>query len=421
VALRAATHASPVTWSIVRKIDTHRFQRATRTTAKEINRQILLNLVREHEPISRAELARKMNIGRGVVTSLIGELIADASIYEGDTVDAPRGRRPRMLYIRTRDRLVVSIDVRLSRTYVMLGDFAGTQIVLESFETILEPDELTAELGKRIRRLLKSHGAAGRCEGVGLVVPGMVDRRTGRVLHAPQLGWRDVDIRGPLADATGLDVHIQNAPIACALAQIWLGGRGHPHGDFVYVTVSDGVGAGIVINGEVVVGHDSTAGEFGHVPVVSDGPKCMCGARGCLELYASNIATVARYLNRGVGASAARAQLRKMPVTINDVIDRAREGDARAKQAVLESARYLGSGLGIIVNALNPSRIYVGGEITGVWDQIEPTIREAVRERALTAAAAETPIVPEQVGGLPRLRGATALVTAPMFAAPRVA
>lgn len=405
----------------LRKINTQSFRRATRTTAREINRQIALNLVREHEPISRADVARRLKIGRGVVTSLISELIAEGSIYEGDTADAPRGRKPRMLYIRTRDRLVVSIDVRLSRTYIMLNDFAGTQIALESFETILDPEALTAQLVRRVRQLVESHGAAGRCEGIGLVVPGMVDRRTGHVLHAPQLGWRNVDVRGPLAAGTGLKVYIENAPIACALAQIWLGQKGYSNGDFVYVTVSDGVGAGIVVNGEVVRGHDNTAGEFGHIPIVSDGPECLCGARGCLEVYSSNIATVSRYLKREIETAAPRERLQSMPLTINDVVDRARAGDPEARAALLESARYIGLGLGIIVNSLNPSRIFVGGEITAAWDQLEPTIRAAVRERALTQAAAETPIVPEYVGGLPRLRGATALVAAPMFAAPRVA
>ena len=405
----------------MRKINTLSFHRATRSTARDINRQIVLNLVREHQPISRADLARRMKIGRGVVTSLIGELIGDGAIFEGDTIDAPRGRRPRMLYVRTRDRLVVSVDVRLSRTYVMLNDFAGTQIALETFETILEPAELAQELVQRINRLLETHGAAGACEGVGLVVPGMVDRRTGRVIIAPQLGWRDVDVRGPIAEGTGLAVHIENAPIACALAQMWLGQRGESNGDFVYVTVGDGVGTGVVVNGEVVRGRDHIAGEFGHIPMVSDGPACLCGGRGCWEVYTSNIATLSRYLGRDLPSGASRAQVQSMPLTMLDLIGRARVGEARAVAALEETARYLGLGIGVIINTLNPAQIFVGGEITAAWPLLERTIRAAVAERALTAAAAATPIVPEQVGGLPRLRGATALVAAPQFAAPQVA
>src|SRR3954469_19380989 len=197
----------------MRKINTRSFVRATRSTTREINRRIVLNLVREHQPISRADLARRLRVGRGMVTSLVGELLSEGSVYEGTTVDAPRGRKPMMLYVRTHDRLAIAVDVRFSRTFVMLSDFSGTPIALESFDTIVEPDALVDALAKRIARLLKTHKAAGKCNGLGLVLPGMVDQRTGRVLNAPQLGWKDVDVRDALAAKTGLQVHVENAPI----------------------------------------------------------------------------------------------------------------------------------------------------------------------------------------------------------------
>ena len=130
----------------MRKIDTRRFVRATRSTPRDINRLILLNLVREHQPISRADLARRMDIGGGMITALVDVLLGEEAIYEGATVDAPRGRRPKMLYVRTRDRLVIGVDVRFTRTYVMLGDFSGTPVATESFDTIVEsirPPRLT--------------------------------------------------------------------------------------------------------------------------------------------------------------------------------------------------------------------------------------------------------------------------------------
>jgi len=406
----------------MRKIDTRRFVRATRSTPRDINRQILLNLVREHQPISRADLARRMDIGRGMITALVDELLGEEAIYEGATVDAPRGRKPKMLYVRTRDRLVVGIDVRFTRTYVMLGDFSGMPVATESFDTLVDPAALVDALVVRIARLLDDHGACGRCEGIGLVVPGMVDQRTGRVLNSPQLGWRDVDIRDALALGTGLPVHIENAPIACALAQMWLGQHGaEAASDFAYVTVSDGVGVGIVVNGQVVRGQGNTAGEFGHLPISVDGPVCLCGATGCLEAYTSNIATLKRYLGRDLTAAQTRDLLRSTGLTIGDVLARARAGDARATAAVEETAHYLGVGLGMVINALNPAQIIVGGEITALWDRIAPIVEDEVARRALTATAAATPIVPELAGTSPRLRGATALVTAPVFAAPQVA
>lgn len=406
----------------MRKINTRSFVRATRSTTRDINRQILLNLVREHQPVSRADLARRMRVGRGMVTSLVSELLADGSIYEGTTVAAPRGRKPMMLHVRTKDRLVIAIDVRFSRTYLMLTDFSGARLAMETFETVVDPRALVAALAERIPRILKAHRAEGKCNGVGLVVPGMVDQRTGRVLNAPQLGWRDVDVRAMLAEATGFDVHIENAPIACALAQMWLGERGtDTPRDFVYVTVSDGVGAGVVVNGEVVRGHNNTAGEFGHVPVDPNGPTCLCGARGCLEAYTSNLATLSRYLGHEFSPTETRGLLHASGLTITDVITRADAGDARAVAALEETARHLGGGLAVIINTLNPAKIFVGGEITDAWDRVYPVIQQVIRERTLTSLAAATPLLPDPATNYPRLRGATALVAAPLFAAPQVA
>src|SRR6185436_10474415 len=158
---------------------------------------------------------------------------------------------------------------------------------------------------------------------------------------------------------------IENAPIACALAQVWLGQRGGDvPDDFVYVTVSDGVGAGVVIHGEVVRGHSNTAGEFGHIPIDLEGPVCLCGSRGCLEAFTSNLATLSRYLGHEFSPTATRDLLHESKLTITDVIARSRSGDARATAALEETARHLGGGLAVIINTLNPAQIVVGGEIT---------------------------------------------------------
>jgi N-acetylglucosamine repressor len=404
----------------MRKIDTDAFTKGTRSTPRLINLQIALNLVREHQPISRADLARRMDVGRGMITPLVHELLRSGVVYEGDTVDAPRGRKPTMLYVRTWDRLAIAVDVRFSRTYVMLGDFDGTQLAIESFETIVDSDALVAELGTRIRRLLQSSHRVGTCEGIGLVVPGSVDQRSGRIYHSPQLGWRDVDIRDALQSATGLPVHVENAPHACALAETWLGKR--RNGDFAYVTVSDGVGVGMVVDGEVMRGHSHTAGEFGHIPITLDGPRCLCGSLGCLEAFTSNLATLSRYLGRELfSPPEMRKVLRSSGLTIQELIRRARMRDERAIHALQETGSYLGRGLLMIIHALNPHRILVGGEITAAWDLIEPRLSSLIQERALTPAAAATPIIPEQSEVSPRLRGGIALVAAPIFAAPEVA
>lgn len=167
-------------------------------------------------------------------------------------------------------------------------------------------------------------------------------------------------------------------------------------------------------------GTSNSAGEFGHISLSPDGPRCLCGARGCWEAYTSNLATLSRYLGRELAPMWGSPYQEAVPLTMHDLIALSDEGDPRAREALLATGHYLGVGLAAIVNALNPSQIFVGGEITDAWDLIEETVRGGISARALTQTAAATPVLPEQRGGYPRLRGATALVTAPHFAAPRV-
>jgi len=406
----------------MRKINTGQFRRATRSTPREINRKIVLNLVREHQPLSRADLARRMHVGRGMITQLVEGLITDGVLFEGAVANAPRGRKPTLLHVRTRDQFAIAVDVRFARTYVALTDLDGRQIALESFPTELDPDALVAELSGRVTRLLDSHGVS-ECEGIGIVVPGMIHRRTGQILNSPQLGWRGVEIRQKLQADTGLRVFIENAPIACALAHMWLPPfGGGDEGNFVYVTVSDGLGVGVVEDGEVFRGHGDTAGEFGHLPLSLDGPRCMCGLRGCWEAYTSNVATLARYFGLDASVPEGRERLRMSGFTLEDLIARVRAGDARALAALEETGHYLGLGLAGIVTALSPARILVGGEITAAWDLIQDVVAQRIRERTLTAAAAATPVAPAPLQSeSPRLRGATALLVARKFAAPKVA
>jgi predicted NBD/HSP70 family sugar kinase len=408
----------------MRKINTRDFHVATRTTSRDINRHIALNLIREHQPISRADLARGMKMTRGVVSVLVQELIAQGLIYEGATGEAARGRKPTFLHIRTHDRMVVAVDVRFTRTYLMLCDFSGRELAIESYDTVFSIPEFVKDLAGRIRKLLKRQGLGFRCEGIGLVVPGMVDQRTGKILNAPALGWRDVDIRTKLSGATGLPVHIENSGRASALAQLWLK-RGEATGghNFVYISVSDGVGLGVVVNGELLRGRDQIAGEFGHMPINLDGPRCMCGSNGCWEVYTSNLATLARYFGWNLSKHSPKRlkEAERSAFTVLDVVARARSGDSKALSAVQATGRFLGLGIATIINIVNPDCIYLSGEITTAWDLIEDTVRQAIGERALTESATRTPLRVASAHDYPRLRGAAALIAAPTFAAPRVA
>ena len=405
----------------MRRINPSRFRVATRGTSRAINSQIVLNLVRAHQPISRADLARTMGVGRGAVTLIVNDLLARKLIFEGATGETVRGRKPTFLYIDSRRRAVVAADIRASDTYLMLADLLGKPLAgVRSFPTVRDPKALVATLASRIKTLLSEHPEVDACEGIGVVVPGMVEHSTMTVLHAPTLGWRNVNIREPLAAATGLPVQVENSGRACVLAQAWAIRDASAPGDLVFVSVSDGVGVGVMIHGEILRGTHNIAGEFGHVPLSLDGPPCSCGSTGCWEAYVSNRATLTRYFGRDV-ETAGPTSVEPRAFSIEDLIARARAGDAKAVTAIQATARYLGLGLASVVNATDPARLYIGGEITAAWDLIEATVRAALKERALTPAAGATDIRPVAASEHPRLRGAAALVVSPAFAAPVVA
>jgi len=386
----------------------------------------VLNLIREHQPISRAELARRMNVRRASLTLIVRELLENSEVIETGTAVAARGRRPTLLRIQNSGRLATAVDVRPTQTSLVLADFGGTVLKRDVFPTPSRPEDLARELGARVNKLLGADVPAGAtCHGIGVVVPGMVDRRGGRVLYAPRLGWRDVDLRDALATHVGIPVFVESAPIACALARLWslTGSESRAVNNFAYVSVSDGVGVGIVVSGEVLRGEAHTAGEFGHVSLDPHGPLCACGRRGCWEAFACNSATSMRYIAEVSGAKGvgARANGRRGPLpAVEEIVRRAKRGERAAQVALAATGREIGRGLAAVVCAINPKRIYVAGEVTAAWDLLEAPLREALVEGTLTTAARETPVFPDRAPGEYRLLGAIALVAAPNYAAPRV-
>src|SRR5262245_30050287 len=184
----------------MRRINPARFQVATRGTTREINRAIVLNLVRAHQPISRADLARTMGVRRGAISLIVEDLLKSNLIFEGATGETLRGRKPTFLYIDSRRRAVIAADIRASESFLMLCDVLGKPLTgVVSFPTDRDPGRLVSALALRINSLLAEHRDLDVCQGIGIVVPGMVEHSTMRVLHAPNLGWRDVNLRIPLS------------------------------------------------------------------------------------------------------------------------------------------------------------------------------------------------------------------------------
>jgi predicted NBD/HSP70 family sugar kinase len=403
----------------MRKIDLTNFQVATSETARDINRRIVLNLIRTHQPISRADLARHSGLQRSTVSVITEQLIEEQWVIEGANGHAPRGRRPRFLHLNKERVGIIGINIRPARTTIALANLDAHFVAQESMPTGQEPDQFIAHLGSRIRSMVGMRPEM-TYEGIGVSLPGRVDLASQRLVFAPNLGWGEVDLKTPLEQATGLPVELENAANACALAEVWFGRRAEGVHNLVALTVSEGIGSGLMLNHQLVRGSTGMAGEFGHITIVEDGLACRCGNRGCLEVYASNSAAV-RYYTQSSAARYNRAGTRttEQTPTFDDVLRLAEQNDPKALEAIDQLAHYLGIGIALIVTGLAPDVIVVVGEITRFWDRVGPVINGIVKNRSFTHAP--TRILPTDPATQPRLRGTIALVLQKYFGAPAVA
>jgi len=370
---------------------------ASSEAIRNVNRRIVLNLIRTRHPISRADLARVSGMQRSTISLIVEELIREDWVIEGPTGRLPRGRRPTFLHL-NEDRLIVGVDIRPAQTTVALADVNGNFTAQEIYPTPRDPAAAIALLVKRIRAI--TYACEGKkIEGIGISVPGRINRTEGHLVFAPNLKWRDVDLGKPIAKATGYDVEIENAANACVLAAAWFD-RMDDCRNLVVVTVSEGIGTGIYMNGELARGHNNLAGEFGHVPLDPKGPACSCGSRGCWEVFASNRAAL-RYYHESSTPS-------ERP-NFTDLLRLADLGDNRAAKALDTMAHYLGRGMRMIVAGLAPERIIVIGDLTKSWERFGPVIESEVR--ALVLQGGFPPLlIPVHEEGMARLRGTVALV-----------
>jgi predicted NBD/HSP70 family sugar kinase len=373
-----------------------RIRPASSEVARDINRRIILNLIRLRHPISRADLARVSGLQRSTVSLIVEQLIEEQWVVEGPTGRLPRGRRPTFLRLND-ERVIIGVDLRPTRITVAVSDANGKFSARETMVTPADPGAAMAELIERIQRVVKS--CRGRkIEGIGISVPGRIDERTNCLVFSPNLKWAGLDMRTPIANATGLTVELENAANACVLAAVWFD---HVEcRNLVVITVSEGIGAGLFLNGQLVRGQHGLAGEFGHVSLDPEGPLCNCGLRGCWEMFASNRAALRYYFE-----SAAKTG----DLSFADLLRRADRGDSRARTAVNRMAHYLGRGLRTIVAGLAPERIIVIGDLTQSWEHFGPVIESEMQTSTLPGRCAPR-VIPSRNDGMDRLRGTVALV-----------
>lgn len=395
-----------------RTVDLNNFQAATAKTARDINRRIVLNLIRKHQPISRADLARHSRLQRSTVSAITEQLIAERWVTVGALGDLPRGRKPTFLHLNGDRAAILGVDVRPAETTIAVADLSMRFLSQETIPTSDNPEQFIAELCKRICHTTKSSPRL-RFEGIGMALPGRVDLATNKLAFAPNLGWKAVDLKTPLEQATGLTVDLENAANACALAEIWSGRHSERVRNLISLTISEGIGVGLILNGQLVRGAGGLAGEFGHVAVQEDGPRCKCGNQGCFEACASNTAAV-RYFSEL--KSSANARKPSAP-SFGSILQLVEQGDVCACDALDRMAHFLGIGTAMLVTGLSPDVIVLVGEVTSAWERVGPIVNRIVERRAV--AGLHTRILPTDPRTQPRLRGAIALVLQEHFGAPQ--
>ncbi len=380
----------------MQKVDLAYVRLASSEIARDINRDVVLEVIRANQPVSRAELSRLSGLQPSTVSLIVNQLIQERWVRDGAVAKLPRGRRPTMVGLND-DLVMLVADIRPKMATVAVVDLNGRFLSRAQLPVTSDPQKTVAKIIETMLRMKQEHPNRS-FEGVGVALPGRVDSSTQRLRFAPNLGWKDFDIKGAIEKATGIAVEMDNAANACLLAETWFG-RMDGVRNAVLVTVSEGVGTGILSNGEIIYGDRNMAGEFGHIPLDMNGPVCSCGARGCWEIYASSNAAL-RYYAESKPAVPVR--------TIEDLLRLASEEDAAAIAALTKQAEYVGKGLRLISAALAPQVILIAGDIVGAWQRLGPIIEKSFAEAAL--AGLKPKIMPSHEPEVARLRGAAIVV-----------
>jgi len=403
----------------MRKIDLSNFRVARSETARDINRRIVLNLVRQHQPISRASLARRSGLQRSTVSAIAEQLLAQRWVIEGATRHLPRKHKPTFLHLNDDQAEIIGVDIQPITTTLAVAGIDSHFLAQESMTTGKDPTEFVARLSRRILDLMRAHPKSSY-EGIGVSLPGRIDVKTQRLTFAPNLEWGELDIKTPLEKATGLPVELENAANACALAELWSGRHLEGVSNLVTVTVSDDIGVGMIMNGQLVQGSTGVAGEFGHVTLMPEGPQCRCGNRGCWEVLASNAAAARYYAQSATvrkGEVGSKSDMAKVP--FGDILRLVEQGDTKACRTLDQMAHYLGVGIAMLVTGLAPDVLVVVGDVTRAWERVGPIVDETVKRLSFTGAARR--ILPTNPEAQPRLRGTMALVLQKHFGAPFIA
>jgi predicted NBD/HSP70 family sugar kinase len=381
----------------IRRIDLAYVELASSEVARDINRDVVLELIRTKQPIARADLSRWSGLQPSTVSLIVEQLLKEKWIVEGAAAKRPRGRRPTLLSLNG-DMVILVADIRPDQAVVAVVDLNGRFLSREALPLLSDPARGVSNVIDCMERMRARHPERS-FEGIGLSLPGRVDPVTQRLILAPNLKWSDYDIKKAIEQRIPLQVEMDNAANACLLSELWFG-RMDGIRNAVLITISEGVGAASLANGQLVTGKSGLAGEFGHVPLYPNGLQCGCGRSGCWEMYASSRAALRFYAELAPKAAA--------PLTIRELLNRAEDGDRKAVEALSRQAMFLGQGLRLITTALSPDLILLTGDLTISWSRFGPIVEAELRSQALAGVTPRLMVTTD--AELARLRGAGALV-----------
>ncbi|WP_431804073.1 ROK family transcriptional regulator [Halobacillus andaensis] len=385
---------------------------------KSLNRSVILNKIRTDGPISRAAIAKETKLTPPTVSSIVKELLDSELVVESAQGQSNGGRKPTMLIINAKNFYVIGLDVGPTLLKSILTDLNGT-IIEESHSAILTPtsnEELLQLMKKTITELINYDRE--KIIGIGVGMHGVVDVESGTSLYAPNLQLRDIPIKNVLENEFGITVKVENDARAMALGEVWFG-DGSGTDNIVAVNLGRGIGAGIIINGELFHGESSIAGEIGHMTIDIRGPKCTCGNYGCLQTLASGPAIAERAAREmAIGKNSSLENKVGNDLDQIDgkmVYEAALEGDSLCVSVLNEAGIYLGIGLVNLIHTLNPTKVIIGGGVSNAGDFLLDSLKDTIQRRALTKSAKHTKVLLSTFSEHATTLGAVSLILVELF------
>lgn len=380
-----------------------------RTLMRDINRHLVLNLIKNRGPLSRTDIAALSNLGQSTVTNIIRQVMDMGLVREVAVGTSTGGRPPIMLEIDPTGGYAVGLKLTRQSTTLAMTDLFGSVVQHAMIQTAdsNQIESYVDDLAEAIERFIQEAAIPmDRLMGVGVGMPGFIDYRQGICRHSSLLDWDDVPLAKMLEQRLNIGVVLDNNVTTLTLYEL-LFGSAQGMNDFLVITVGEGVGLGIVVNGRLMRGSRGGAGEFGHIPIAVDGPSCPCGNRGCLESMIGDGALIAQ-------AQAAGLHVKKP----HDLLALAAAGDPTALAIYAEAGRWLGRGLATLINLFNPSHIIVSGEGADAVQVYEAVMREEMGRHVFNGMADQLDLFVEPLEDFSWAQGAASLVLDEFFSPP---